>query len=601
MNLLAIGSLWGALEAAAEIFQPLMEMLLLAAIIYLLFYSLRGTRGSNMLWGIALVLVVFTTLVWLLNFSVVLWLMGRIWLVVPTLLIVVFQPELRRFFAHLGSNPFSQLSRRREGIGEVIQAVEEMSRSRTGALIVFEGRIGMQNLINDSIALDIKLNSLIIESIFYPNSPLHDGAMVIRNDRIVAARAILPLSRDENLSRTMGTRHRAALGITEENDCVVVIVSEETGGISVAFSGGIQREMTVPELSRRLHELLLRETVPSGGAANGKRGGLAEFRAKTYDFAKRLLTHDLPRKLLALVLAFGVYFIGSLVTGSEQVVTKVPLKVELPDSLVNMDRSPITLERVELRGAPADRSRITARVQIDRKRFRRGEPYTVTISPEDIDAPFGSKVISVEPQTISLNLEAVEAKQVPVVADLSNMDRMNRNYTVGEVTFNPREVTVSGPESQLKDLSAVRTEPVPLSSGLTEGFSYEANLAKYTGLTLRPPVVECKVDIRLENASREFDAVPLRILAPREFLNKNQVELFSNTTVKITLYGSSDALAHFNDKSLCAYADLSSPPDNQLSFAADVKCSVPPETKLQVKDIAPQQVTVKIVPRNVAP
>lgn len=600
MNMLAIGSLMGALETVAEILQPLMEMMLLAAIIYLLFYSLRGTRGSNMLWGIALVLVVFTTVVWLLNFSVVLWLMGRIWLVVPTLLIVVFQPELRRFFAHLGSNPFSQLSRRREGIGEVIQAVEEMSRSKTGALIVFEGKIGMQNLINDSIGLDIKLNALIIESIFYPNSPLHDGAMVIRNDRIVAARAILPLSRDENLSRTMGTRHRAALGITEENDCVVVIVSEETGGISVACSGGIQRDLSVPELSRRLHELLLRETAPSG-AAGAEKAGLTQFRTKAYDLTKRLLTHDLPRKLLALVLAFGVYLIGSLVVGKEQVVTKVPLEIEVPDTLVNMDRSRVYLDRVVLRGAPVDHSKLTAKVQIDRKRFHRGEPYTATITPDDITGPFGSKVISVEPQTIILNLEAAEAKQLPVVADLSKLDLMNKNYTVGEVTFNPKEVTVSGPESLLKDLSAVRTEPVPLKGGLTEGFTYEANLAKYTGLTLRPAVVECKVEVRLENSSREFDAIPIRILTSREFLDKNKVELFSNTNVKITLYGSSDVLAHFSDKSLCAYADLSSPPENQLTFTADVKCLVPPESKLQVKDISPRQVTVKIVPRNATP
>ena len=241
--------------------QPVMEIFLLFVIIYLLLRSLKGTRGANMLMGMGLVLIVFTTLVKAMDFEVISWLMDMIWVAVPTLLIVLFQPELRRAFAHLGSNPFSQISRKREAIGEVLLAVEEMSRSHTGALIVFEGRIGMQSLIDDSIRLDIKLNSLIIESIFFPNSPLHDGAIIIRNDRIVAARAILPLSRDENLSRTMGTRHRAALGVTEENDCVVVIVSEETGDISVAYQGAIQRELSRQELTKRLHELLLRSNT----------------------------------------------------------------------------------------------------------------------------------------------------------------------------------------------------------------------------------------------------------------------------------------------------------------------------------------------------
>ncbi len=239
--------------------RPVLEVFLLFLIIYGLMYSLRGTRGANMLLGLVLVLVVFTALVRALSFEVLSWLMEAIWVVVPTLLIVIFQPELRRAFAHIGSNPFSTGNKKREAIAEVITAVENMGKTHTGALIVFEGKIGMQSLVNDAIKLDIKLNSLIIESIFYPNSPLHDGAVIIRDDRIVAARAILPLSRDENLSRTMGTRHRAALGVTEENDCVVIIVSEETGGISVAYQGGIQRDLTNTELERRLHELLLRK------------------------------------------------------------------------------------------------------------------------------------------------------------------------------------------------------------------------------------------------------------------------------------------------------------------------------------------------------
>lgn len=238
--------------------RPLVEVLLLFGIIYLLLYSLRGTRGSSMLLGLVMVLVVFTALVRAAGLEVLSWLMETIWLVVPTLLIVIFQPELRRAFAHIGSTPFSLRVKKQELIAEVITAVKNMSESRTGALIVFEGNIGLQSFITPAVNLDAKLNSLLIETIFFPKSPLHDGAMIIRNDKIVAAGAILPLSKDESLSRTLGTRHRAGLGVTDENDCVVVIVSEETGSISIAYQGGIQRDLTIIELTRRLHELLLK-------------------------------------------------------------------------------------------------------------------------------------------------------------------------------------------------------------------------------------------------------------------------------------------------------------------------------------------------------
>ena len=259
--------------------RPVMEIFLLFLIIYILLYSLRGTRESNMLLGLVMVLVVFTSLVRALNFEVLAWLMDSIWVAVPTLLIVIFQPELRKAFARIGSNPFSQGLKKREVIAEVVTAVEDMSQSKTGALIVFEGKIGMRSLINDSIKLDSRISAPIIESIFYPNSPLHDGAIIIQNDRIAAARVILPLSRDENLSRTMGTRHRAALGITEENDSVVIIVSEENGFISVAYQGVIQRGLSVQNLEKRLEELLLKQnstTATMLGLHNSPASGAPE-------------------------------------------------------------------------------------------------------------------------------------------------------------------------------------------------------------------------------------------------------------------------------------------------------------------------------------
>ena len=130
-----------------------------------------------------------------------------------------------------------------------------MSRRKCGALMVIERRIGLQNLVDDSVRLDIKVNAMVLESIFFPNSPLHDGAVIIRDDRIVAARAILPLTRVENISRRLGTRHRAALGISEDTDAVTIVVSEETGGVSIAQNGHLTEKVTDDQLKEKLIEL----------------------------------------------------------------------------------------------------------------------------------------------------------------------------------------------------------------------------------------------------------------------------------------------------------------------------------------------------------
>jgi len=245
----------------SDTLKMIFEVFILTLIIYKLLYYLRGARGSSVLAGVIILLIGMGLLSSHFHLDVISWLMDKLLATFGVAMVIIFQPELRRAFAQLGSFSFFQGRRRREVISELVAAAGNMGKRKCGALIVVERRIGLQNLVDDAVKLDIKVNAMVLESIFFPNSPLHDGAIIIRNDRIVAARAILPLSRDENLSRTMGTRHRAALGVTEENDCVVVIVSEETGDISVAYQGAIQRELSRQELTKRLHELLLRSNT----------------------------------------------------------------------------------------------------------------------------------------------------------------------------------------------------------------------------------------------------------------------------------------------------------------------------------------------------
>ena len=239
--------------------RPLVEIGLLTVLIYKTLYYLRGSRGSYVLAGMMVLLLVLSLLSYRLQLEVISWLLEGLWVTIGPALFIIFQPELRRAFAQLGSFTIWRGKRRREVIGELVTAAGNMSRRKCGALMVIERRIGMQAIVDDSIRVDIKVNAMVLESIFYPNSPLHDGAVIVRDDRIVAARAILPLTRAENISRRLGTRHRAALGISEETDAVTVVVSEETGSISIACRSILHRDLSVEELEELLERLLVQE------------------------------------------------------------------------------------------------------------------------------------------------------------------------------------------------------------------------------------------------------------------------------------------------------------------------------------------------------
>jgi diadenylate cyclase len=228
--------------------------------IYMVMYHLRNTRGSRVLAGLLMLLITLWSLSNALNLNVLSRVLEIALNALPLMLIVIFQPELRRLLTQLGSF-FSRNNQRQELVGEIVGAVQNMAKRKCGALIVVECKVRLQPLIDDAIALDAKVNSLMIEAIFYPKSPLHDGAVIIRDDRIVAARAILPLSGSEHLSRQLGTRHRAALGIAEESDAVTILVSEESGSVSIAHDGKLYRDLSISALNQMLDTLVVQKNV----------------------------------------------------------------------------------------------------------------------------------------------------------------------------------------------------------------------------------------------------------------------------------------------------------------------------------------------------
>jgi diadenylate cyclase len=233
------------------------QFCLLLLIIYAVLYFFRGTKAISVLIGIATCVMLLMFLAKALNMKIFEWLLSNLPGVFSTALIVIFQPELRRAFSQLGSRISTRMNLpQKEAIEEIANAVMQMSFRRCGALIVFEGKIGLQALINNGVQLDCRINSLLLQALFYPNSPLHDGALIVKGGRIVAAHTILPLSQDTAV-RGIGTRHRAAIGVTEESDAVAVVVSEETGLISAAAGGVLTRDLSEADLLNYLKKHLL--------------------------------------------------------------------------------------------------------------------------------------------------------------------------------------------------------------------------------------------------------------------------------------------------------------------------------------------------------
>lgn len=239
--------------------RALLQFAILFTLIYLALHHLRNTHGSLVMAGLLMFIGSLWCLAQLLDLDVISRLLEMVLGSLFLMLMIIFQPELRRGLGRLGSLAMLENRRRQELVNEVITAMRNMSKRKCGAIVVIECKVRLQTLIDDAIALDAKVNSLMIESIFYPNSPLHDGAVIIRDDRIVAARAILPLSGTENISKRLGTRHRAALGISEESDAVTVLVSEESGAMSIGHDGKLYRDLDEIELRKMLDTLIVQK------------------------------------------------------------------------------------------------------------------------------------------------------------------------------------------------------------------------------------------------------------------------------------------------------------------------------------------------------
>lgn len=250
-------------------FDGLIEILVLSVAFYYILLFIHGTRGAQVLSGLAILLIGLVLLTFFFELNTLNWILQRATVYVVFGLLVIFQPEIRRALAELGRRHiFGGPAIEQSSVDNLVSAAVRLSEQKIGALIAIERDVGTRAIQETGVQVDSEVSPELLINIFYPRTPLHDGGVIIQNNRLVAAACVFPLSTRDELSRSLGTRHRAAIGITEETDALAVVVSEETGSISVAYRGRLRRGLDEIRLHRFLNSILLSEKLLA--AANGK-------------------------------------------------------------------------------------------------------------------------------------------------------------------------------------------------------------------------------------------------------------------------------------------------------------------------------------------
>lgn len=246
------------------IWRFVVEVAVLTVALYYAFMFLRGTRGWPVVIGFVLLLSI-TQVTDMLELDVLHFVLSSLTPVVSVAVVVLFQPELRRMLGELGNLPLFNANReQRENIEVIVQAAERLAEARIGALMAIEMSIQLQEVVESGIPVDCEATPEMLETIFFPNNAIHDGGVILKGDRISFAACIFPLTQRQDLNKSLGTRHRAAIGLTEETDAVVVVVSEENGSISHAHRGQLERRVSAEELRSFLTSVLVKRDKAQG-------------------------------------------------------------------------------------------------------------------------------------------------------------------------------------------------------------------------------------------------------------------------------------------------------------------------------------------------
>ena len=272
------------LESIWGIVKIIFEIGLLSFIFYSILLFIRGTRAAPVLAGMTVFVLFLFLLSQVFDLEVMGWLLSKMWTVFMLAILIIFQPELRRAFAEVGSirrgSSSGTTRRNKETISTLADTAYYLADRKIGALVAIERTIGMRIIAETGTLINTAVNGELLASIFYPNTPLHDGGVIIKDGKIVAAGCIFPLSQNDDIGKSLGTRHRAGVGMTEETDCISIIVSEETGAVSMAYMGHLIRDIDRDRLIRHLTNYLVKS---KGHSKSSIRNSIDSLKTAVYE------------------------------------------------------------------------------------------------------------------------------------------------------------------------------------------------------------------------------------------------------------------------------------------------------------------------------
>ena len=438
--------------------QDIADILIMTFLLYQLYSWFRGTRAIQVLLGLGVVtLIYFATR--FLDLYMTSWVLQELGTVLIILIIVVFQTEIRQAlyrFSLLRHILDSHQETQHSQFQDIAETLFRMAANKTGALIVFQGNESLQDLLTNGVVINSEISPQMLESLFYDGAPFHDGAALINNGRIEKAACHLPLSVSTDVPQHLGTRHRAALGLSERSDAVVVVISEERGEVSLVTAGKLRRMNTPTELILALDELLRNE--------------IEHPRAT---MRQRFFSNLLPKVSLLL----GVCVFWGLVTTRQGQITTVTAPVRLhgvPDSLVLLRTLPedVTIQIKAMSSLAPPPSKLDLTAEIDASTISEGTT-TIRINHATIAVPPGMIITSVSPPSVRVSAERKVRKSVPVKVTLKG--KLPSRLSPLRVISEPGSVTIEGPASQVSQILSVATEEIDASQ-LEKGKEYLKSL-----------------------------------------------------------------------------------------------------------------------------
>lgn len=438
--------------------QDIADILIMTFLLYQLYSWFRGTRAIQVLLGLGVVtLIYFATR--FLDLYMTSWVLQELGTVLIVLIIVVFQTEIRQAlyrFSLLRHILDSRQETQHSQFQDIAETLFRMAANRTGALIVFQGNESLHDLMTNGVVINSEISPQMLESLFYDGAPFHDGAALISNGRIEKAACHLPLSVSPDVPQHLGTRHRAALGLSERSDAVIVAISEERGEVSLVTAGTIRRMNSPTELIMALDELLRSETE-----------------RPRVTLRQRVFSNLFPK----IVLLLGVCVFWVLITTRQGQITTVTAPVRLhgvPDSLFLLRTHPedVTVQIKAMSSLTPPPSKLDLTAEIDASEMTEGTT-ALRISHDDITTPSGMIITTVSPSSVRVSAERKLRKSVPVRAVIRG--RLASGQSSYQVTCEPRSVDIEGPASQVSQVASVATDEIDASQ-LQRGKEYLTNL-----------------------------------------------------------------------------------------------------------------------------